>query len=116
MDEEQTICLESEVMNPNNGDYGDREEEDEDMSSAMEGVKSVTKNGGKSKKCTIEVPNSKSNSKAKKKKDATAAERLTPNETIGKMTEEDGKENLSVGERRRKRVCYYAISWCSRSG
>ena len=49
MDEEQTICLESEVMNPNNGDYGNREE-DENMSSAMEGVKSVTKNGGKSKK------------------------------------------------------------------
>ena len=43
MDEEQTICLENQVMNPNNGDYGDREKEDEDMSSSTERVKSVTK-------------------------------------------------------------------------
>ena len=57
MDEEQTVCLESEVTNLNNGDYGDREE-DEDMSSAMERVNSVTKNGGKSKKHIIEVPDS----------------------------------------------------------
>ena len=40
MNEELTVCLESEVMDPNDG-----EKQDGDMSSTMERVKSVTKNG-----------------------------------------------------------------------
>ena len=101
MDEELTVCLESEVMDPNDG-----EKQDGDMSSTMERVKSVTKNGGKSKKCMIkvEVSKSESNTRAKKKNDSAAAERLTPrNETVGKMTGEE-----SVGERKRKKECCYA--------
>ena len=93
MDKEQTIHLESRVMNPNNGDYSNGEEKDEDMSSTMERVKSVTKNGGKSKKHTIEVTNSESNTRAKKKKDGRATQRLTPNETVGKREDVSGRKN-----------------------
>ena len=105
MDEEQTICLENEVMNPNNGDYSEREEEDEDMSSSTERVKSVTKNGGKSKKCTIEVPDSESNTRTKKNKDSAATKRLTPDETVGKRTEEDGKREDVSGRKKGVLLC-----------
>ena len=74
--------------------------------------------------CTIEVPDSKSNTRAKKKKDGAAAERLTPNETVGKTTEEDGKsEDVSGRKKERERGCVavwgckqLVISQCIRSG
>ena len=52
----------------------------------------------------VEVPKSESNTRAKKKKkDSPAAERLTSrNETVGKMTGEDGKREDVSGRKKEK--------------